>query len=55
MRLHFIRPERRLDAEFIDGLNDAAQVMAEHLTKHFVGLRDNGLASEAFAELGFNH
>jgi hypothetical protein len=51
----FICPELRLDAELIDGLDDAAEVMAEHLAKHFVGLRDGRLASQPLAKLSLNH
>ncbi len=51
----FIRPERRFNAEFIDGLNDATEVMAENFTKNFVGLGGDGLASEPFAEFSLNH
>jgi len=51
----FLRPERRLDAEFVDGLDDAAKVMAENLTQHFVSLRDGCLAPQTFAELRLNH
>lgn len=43
--------EDRFDAEFIHGLNEAAQVMRQDLAKSFVNLRRAGLASQAVAKL----
>lgn len=48
-------PERRLDAKFINGLNEAAQIMAQDFAQNFVNLRRAPLASEAFAELRLDH
>jgi hypothetical protein len=50
-----LSPERWINTEFIDGLNDAAKVMAEHLTKHFVSLRAGRFVAEAFAKLRLDH
>jgi hypothetical protein len=53
-RIPLISPESRLNVRFVNGLNETAQVMAKHLAKHFVSLRDGRLAAESFTELGFN-
>jgi hypothetical protein len=48
-------PERRFDAQLINGLNQTAHVVTENLTQHFVNLPRSGLAAEAFTELAHNH
>ena len=51
----FLLPESRLNAKFINGLNQAAHVVTKNLTKHFVHLSRRGLAPQTLAELRLNH
>lgn len=39
-RMRLISPEVRLNTKFVDGLNKTTKVMAQHLTEHFISLRD---------------
>ena len=48
-------PERRFDAEFVNGLNEAAEVMRQHLAESFIDLRRSRLAAEPVAKLGLDH
>jgi hypothetical protein len=48
-------PERRRDAEFVKGLNEAAQIMTQHLAQNFIRLSNGRLASQPFTKLSFDH
>ena len=48
-------PERRLDTEFVCGLDEDAQVVAEDLRQHFVRLRDRRFGADTTAELRLDH
>ena len=50
-----LRSEVNFDAEFVDGLNDTAQVVAEDFTEGFVSAARGCLAPQAFPELGLYH
>jgi hypothetical protein len=41
--------------QFVNGLNETADVMRQHLAQRFVDLRCFGFAAETVAKLGFNH
>ena len=41
--------------QFIDRLNENAQVMSKHFAQSFVDLSSLGFASQAVAKLGFDH
>jgi hypothetical protein len=48
-------PESWFDAEFVNALYQATQVVTKHLAKCFVDLRRAGFAPETVAELRLNH
>ena len=48
-------PERRFDAEFVNGLNEATEIMRQDFTHRFVDLRRARLAAEPVAKLGLDH
>src|SRR5579872_1209177 len=48
-------PERCFDSEFVCGLDEDAQVVAEDLCQNFVGLGNRRLGTDTAAELSFNH
>ena len=48
-------PKRRFDAQLIDGLNDAAQVMSQHFAQGFVDLSRSRFAAEPVAKLRLDH
>ena len=48
-------PKRWLNTEFVNGLNEAAQIMSEHFTQCFIDLRRARLAAEPVAKLGLDH
>jgi hypothetical protein len=48
-------PKLRIDFQFVDGLNQAADVMTENLTKGFVDLSGRGLTAKRVTELRFDH
>ena len=50
-----IRSKSRLYIKFINGLNEATNIMTQNLAQDFVPLRHVALASQAFAKLGLNH
>lgn len=50
-----VSPKRRLDTQFVDRLNDDADIMAEHLTKSLIDLSGFSLASQGNAKLCFDH
>lgn len=55
-RLFCIRsPEGRLQPQFKDALDKAADVMTEHLAQHFVDLSGRGFGSNRATELRLNH
>jgi hypothetical protein len=47
--------ELRGDPKFVDALDKAANVMAQHLTIDFIRHRNLGLAAHMIPELGFDH
>lgn len=49
------RPESRLNAKFINGLNETADIVTKNLAQDFVNLRCRCLALETFAKLRLNH
>ena len=48
-------PERRRDPEFVYRMHQNAEVVAEHLTENFVGLRDRRLRPNRRAKLPLQH
>ena len=52
---HLVVPERWLNSEFVDGLNEAANIVAQNLAEDFIYLRRFALAPQAFAEHRFNY
>lgn len=50
-----VRRKRRADTQFVHRVNQAADVLAQHLAKHFVFHRRIGLGADMGAELRFDH
>ena len=48
-------PERRLNAEFQNRLNETTDIVAKNLTQSFVNLGHLGLASQTVSELCVDH
>lgn len=52
---HLLSPKCRLNAEFVNELNETTDVMTQNLAQRLVRLRGYSLAPQAFAKLYFNH
>lgn len=50
-----LRPKGRVNSEFEDGLNEATNIVTQHLTKSLIDLRGLGLTSKAVTELCLDH
>lgn len=50
-----LSPESRFYPKFVNGLNEAADIMTKNLTKQFIRLRLISLAAERAAELALDH
>src|ERR1035438_339943 len=48
-------PESRLNLQFVNRMNESAEVMANHFAQNLVDLSGRGLRSDRSAELSFEH
>ena len=55
MALSRLLPECRLNPQLIHTLNQAAEIVRQHLAQGFVDLRCAGLAAKAVAKLCLDH